>query len=167
MDYCRLARESLHHWLLYTAKLSVSREAGMRAGCFVSLHDGDGDLRGCIGTIEPTTADLTHEIVDNAIASGTRDHRFSPVVLDEMDNLQFEVHVLHPPEPVTDESSLDPKHYGVIVANGPRRGVLLPDLEGVDTVARQLAITRRKAYIGEDEPVQLWRFQVEKFYEHR
>lgn len=165
MNYCKLARQSLTHWLTHQRTLSVPERAGMAAACFVSLHTKAGELRGCIGTIEPVQSDLNEEIIANAVSAGTRDSRFPSVGIDELDDLVFEVSVLHPPEAIEGEHHLDPKHYGVIVQNGGRRGVLLPDLDGVDTVAYQVSIARRKAYIGEDEPIELWRFRVEKHHE--
>lgn len=167
MNYCELARESLEHWLHFRRPLAPPELAGREAGCFVTLHTQDGALRGCIGTITPQYSDLALEIIENAISAGTRDSRFPAVRLAELDQLVFEVSVLAPPESIESPADLDPKRFGVIIENGHRRGVLLPDLEGVDTVAQQLAIVRRKALIGPDEDIALWRFVVEKYYESR
>jgi len=164
--YCRLARASLSHWLQHGKRIGPQPPIGQLAGCFVSLHDGANRLRGCIGTIEPVYDDLAREIAENAVAAGTRDPRFPPVSLEELAQLHIEVSVLLPPQRVADESELDPVKYGVIVQRGSRRGLLLPDIEGVDSVARQLEITRKKASIGADEPVTLWRFEVKKYAEH-
>ncbi len=166
MNPCALARKCLTHWLTYHRGPGYMTAFKRQAGCFVSLHTPTGALRGCIGTITPQHEDLAQEIADNAISSGTRDSRFPPVTLDELQQLVIEVSVLAPPEPIDGPEQLDPRVYGVIVENGYRRGVLLPDLEGIDTVAEQLAIARRKALIGPDEPVKLWRFVVEKYHEH-
>ncbi|MGC8781827.1 MAG: AmmeMemoRadiSam system protein A, partial [Anaerolineae bacterium] len=122
-----------------------------------------GELRGCIGTIGPTQPTLAHEVIQNAISSATRDWRFEPVGPDELDDLEYEVSVLHPPEPISGPHELDPKQYGVIVQRGGRRGLLLPDIEGVDDVETQLRIARQKAGIGPHEPVKLYRFRVEKY----
>lgn len=132
-----------------------------RAGCFVSIHMRDtDDLRGCIGTIQPTCATLAEEVIQNAISASTRDPRFQPIVPDELPNLSINVDVLFPPEPATVEG-LDVKRYGVIVTQGGRRGLLLPDLEGVDTVEQQLAIACAKAGIPQFGPdVELERFEV-------
>ena len=165
MDYCALARESLTTWLREDRLLSRAERAGFRAGCFVSLHDGPGQLRGCVGTIEPVKEDLVVEIIQNAVSAGTRDPRFAPVSPEELAGLVFEVSVLHPPEPVSGPEFLDPKRYGIVVTQGWRRGVLLPDLEGIDSVARQLSITKQKAGIYNDDPVELERFEVEKYHE--
>ena len=130
-----------------------------RAGAFVSLHK-DGNLRGCIGTIMATQNTLAEEILTNAISACSRDPRFSPVTEDELDDLEYSVDVLGEPEQIFDLKALDVRKYGVIVENGTRRGLLLPDLEGVDTVAEQIAIAKRKAGIRPDEKVALWRFEV-------
>lgn len=132
-----------------------------RAGCFVSLHS-DGQLRGCIGTIAPVCDSLAEEIRRNAVEAATRDPRFPPVVPDELDALDIKVDVLHEPEPVDSLDDLDPKVYGVIVASGYRRGLLLPDLEGVDTVEDQVSIAMRKAGISPGEPICLERFRVDR-----
>lgn len=131
------------------------------AGCFVTLKI-NGQLRGCIGTIEPVHSRLCEEIVSNAISSATRDPRFNPVRPDELDKLEYSVDVLSKPERVFSLRDLDPKVYGVIVENGLRRGVLLPDLEGVDTVEEQVSIAMQKAGIYPDEPIVLYRFTVER-----
>jgi AmmeMemoRadiSam system protein A len=132
-----------------------------RAGTFVSLHRGD-DLRGCIGTITPTEPDLAHEVVRNAIQAASADPRFSPVSAEELPLLDIKVDVLHAPEPCTFDD-LDPSIYGVIVAHGGRRGLLLPDLPGVTTPAQQVDIARRKAGISADEPYTLERFRVRRY----
>ena len=133
-----------------------------RAGVFVSIHK-HGELRGCIGTFEPTKDNVAEEIIANAISSATRDPRFPPMAASELSDLEYSVDVLTKPEPVGDASQLDPEKYGVIVESGLRRGLLLPDLEGVATVERQIEICRLKAGILADVPVKLYRFQVERF----
>ena len=130
-----------------------------KAGVFVSLHKHDR-LRGCIGTIAPTTGSIAEEIVRNAVCAATEDPRFDPVTPDELKWLDISVDVLGRPEPIEGPEELDVKRYGVIVTNGRRRGLLLPDLDGVDTVEEQIAIARRKAGIREKEPVKLERFEV-------
>ncbi len=131
-----------------------------KAGVFVSIHKKDGSLRGCIGTFEPQQPDIAWEIITNAISSATQDPRFHPVREEELADLEYTVDVLTSPVPVDDMSTLDPKRYGLIVESGWRRGLLLPDLEGVDTVEQQIAICRQKAGIHPDEPVNLYRFEV-------
>ena len=130
-----------------------------RAGAFVSLKL-HGQLRGCIGTILPTQTSLADEIIANAISACSRDPRFTPVTAAELDDLEYSVDVLSPPEPIASPELLDVSRYGVIVTNGRRRGLLLPNLEGIDTVAEQLDIARRKAGIAPGEPVALERFEV-------
>ena len=132
---------------------------GQRAGAFVSIHK-QGRLRGCIGTIAPTQDSLAGEIILNAVSAASRDPRLDPIRADELKWLEISVDVLGEPEPVASEDALDVKRYGVIVTSGNRRGLLLPDLEGVDTVSRQLAIARQKAGIGPKEKVSLQRFEV-------
>lgn len=133
-----------------------------RAGVFVSLKKG-GELRGCIGTIFPTSENIAEEIRNNAISSATRDPRFLPVQEEELDELEYSVDVLGEPEDIPDMSYLDPKKYGVIVRSGSRVGLLLPDLEGVDTPEKQVGIAMAKAGIMPGEPIKLQRFTVERF----
>ncbi|MCL2030736.1 MAG: AmmeMemoRadiSam system protein A [Oscillospiraceae bacterium] len=130
-----------------------------RAGTFVSLHK-HGRLRGCIGTIAPVTACVGAEIIQNAVSAGLHDSRFEPVEAAELPYLSYKVDILSAPEPVSGLSGLDAKRYGVIVSAGGRRGLLLPNLDGVDTVEEQVAIARRKAGIPENAPVKLERFEV-------
>jgi len=131
-----------------------------RAGSFVSIHE-QGQLRGCIGTILPVRANLAQEIISNAIAASTRDPRFMPIESWELPYLDINVDVLTEPERIASEADLDVKRYGVIVEKGRRRGLLLPDLEGVDTVDYQVSIAKQKAGILEDDPdVILYRFEV-------
>ncbi len=135
-----------------------------RAGVFVSLHLGDGSLRGCIGTIEGNRDSIEEEIVANAISAATRDPRFSPVQSDELAELHISVDVLGAAEEVADPALLDPKAYGVIVqTEDGRRALLRPDLEGVDTVEQQLSIVCRKGNIayGRDH-YRIYRFKVER-----
>ncbi len=140
----------------------LTAEMSERAGVFVSIHK-HGQLRGCIGTFEPTKANVAEEIMANAVSSATRDPRFPPVAASELDDLEYNVDILTEPEPVEDKSQLDAKRYGVIVESGFQRGLLLPDLEGVDSVERQIEICRLKAGIAADQPVTLHRFQVRRF----
>ncbi len=137
---------------------------GAPAGVFVTLHSrSTGDLRGCIGTIGPTEPTLAQEVINNAISSATRDWRFYPVSPAELDDLEIEVSVLYPPEPISSLAELNPKEYGVIVQRGGQRGLLLPDIEGVDTAEAQVRIARQKAGIGPHGAVRLYRFRVEKY----
>jgi len=133
-----------------------------KAGVFVSLKV-HGELRGCIGTFEPTKSNIAEEIVANAMSSATRDPRFMPVAPDELADLSYSVDVLTMPEPVEGEAQLDPQRYGVIVEAGGRRGLLLPDLEGVESIEQQVSICRQKAGIRPNEPVKLHRFEVKRY----
>ena len=129
-----------------------------RAGVFVSLHK-DGRLRGCIGTIQPVRANIAEEIMENAVSASSRDPRFSPVRTNELDALEISVDVLSEPEKISSKDDLDVKKYGVIVSKGFRRGLPLPNLDGVDTVEEQLSIALRKAGLSESEK----NFQMERF----
>ncbi len=140
----------------------ITPELAEKAGVFVCLKK-DGELRGCIGTFMPATEDVAHEIIRNSISAATEDPRFSCVDCGELECLDYSVDVLSPPEPVKSLSELDPKKYGVIVSSGGRRGLLLPDLDGVDTVAEQVAIAKHKAGIDASEPVILHRFEVRRY----
>jgi len=161
----KLARETVESYIR-ESKISqpkeLTPEMQERAGVFVSIHK-HGELRGCIGTFEPTKGNVAEEIIANAISSATRDPRFPPIATSELDDLEYSVDILTKPEPVEDASQLNPKDYGLIVESGYRRGLLLPDLEGVDSVERQIEICRLKAGIAADEPVKLYRFQVKRF----
>ena len=161
----KLARDTVEGYVREKATprpKELTPEMRARAGVFVSLHK-HGELRGCIGTFEPTQANVAEEIMANAVSSATRDPRFPPVAPSELDDLEYSVDILTQPEPVQDKSQLDARRYGVIVESGFRRGLLLPDLEGVDSVERQIEICRLKAGISPDEAVKLYRFEVKRF----
>ena len=126
---------------------------------FVSIHK-NGDLRGCIGTVIPTKDNVAKEIISNAISASTKDPRFPKVRVDELDNLEVNVDELSPSEKINSLDELDPKKYGVIVTSGFKRGLLLPDLEGVDTVEEQLSIAKRKGGITDNDDITIERFTV-------
>ena len=130
-----------------------------RAGAFVSIHEF-GRLRGCIGTIAPTANCLASEILHNAVSASTGDPRFPPIGPGELDDLVINVDVLGDPEPIASIGELDVKRYGVIVTSGWKRGLLLPDLDGVDTPEQQVDIARQKAGIGKRESFSMQRFEV-------
>jgi len=134
-----------------------------QAGVFVSLKVR-GILRGCIGTFQPTERNVAHEVVRNAISAATCDPRFPAVSKGELDTLEYSVDVLTPPEKIQDARGLDPRRFGVIVRSGGRRGLLLPDLEGVDTVEYQISIAMQKAGIQPGAPVELSRFEVKRYH---
>lgn len=163
--WVKLARRSLETYVKTSQRLTSLPEdlptemTTQQAGAFVSLHK-NGQLRGCIGTIAPTCENLAWEIVQNAISACSRDPRFSPVRPNELDELEYSVDVLGAPEPVDSPAALDPKTYGVIVSCGGRRGLLLPDLDGVDSVEAQLSIALQKGGIRENETYKIERFKV-------
>ncbi len=139
----QLARATIERYVRDGKKLKPSDAPaaieGEPAGVFVTLHTrSTGELRGCIGTISPTEKSLVQEVINNAISAATRDPRFPPVRPEELDDLVIDVSVLYPPEPIESEAELDPKRYGVIVQRGWQRGLLLPDIEGIDDVKTQL-----------------------------
>lgn len=163
--FVRLARASVEHYILRHRKMEMPGDlpaelTARRAGAFVSIHE-HGKLRGCIGTISPVRDCLAQEIIDNAVSAAARDPRFSPIRADELKWLEISVDVLGDPEPVSSPDELDVKRYGVIVTKGRKRGLLLPDLDGVDTVEEQISIAKSKAGIADwDKKVELQRFEV-------
>lgn len=167
--YVALAKSTIKNYL-ETGKEFLTKEelkalpneiTSSRHGAFVSIHEF-GELRGCIGTILPTEENLALEINRNAISASTEDPRFNPIRLEEFPYLEINVDVLSTPEHILSEDELDPKKYGVIVEKGRRRGLLLPDLDGVDSIDQQISIAKQKAGISEDEKVELYRFTVER-----
>ena len=140
----------------------LTDEMKQRAGVFVTIRK-HGELRGCIGTIAPTKPTLAEEVIANAIGSATQDPRFPPVGQNELPELESSVDVLTTPEPVINKENLDPKKYGLVVECCQRRGLLLPDIEGVDTVEQQISICRQKAGILPHETIKLFRFQVQRY----
>jgi len=138
-------------------------EMKQKAGVFVSLHQ-EGKLRGCIGTFAPTTANVAQEVIRNAVEASTQGPRFPAMVAEELAGLEISVDVLTEPVSVKSEKELDAKKYGVIIKAGSRRGLLLPDLPGVNTPQEQIAICRQKAWIADDEPVELFKFEVRRYH---
>jgi MEMO1 family protein len=165
-----LARQAIETFVLRGTQIdppnNPSAILAQRAACFVSIKTQDGDLRGCIGTIDPMKGTLAEELIANAINAATRDPRFVPLSAGELPQLRYSVDILSAPEEARFED-LDPAVYGVIVEDelGLRRGLLLPDIEGVDTATRQLEIAARKAGIPPGTPLKLLRFTVERFCE--
>lgn len=169
--YISLAQKTIREYLssnkLPDANKTPEELNNKRAGCFVSIHTKDtNELRGCIGTILPVCKNLAGEIINNAV-SACNDPRFLPISKDEFDNLDISVDILSDPEPIESEKSLNPKKYGVIVkTHDGRTGLLLPDLEGVSDTNYQVAIARQKGGILANEPVFLYRFRVDRYYEN-
>ncbi len=166
--YVQLARKTIEAYVRTGERIDAPQGLpeemySRRAGVFVSIKE-EGRLRGCIGTIQGVTDSLAQEIIDNAISASSRDHRFSPIEAGELDLLSISVDVLGDTEKIDAPDKLDVRRYGVIVTKGRKRGLLLPNLEGVDTVQEQIAIAKRKAGIGEWEDVELERFEVVRHY---
>lgn len=162
--YVKLAKDSLEHYVRYGSyyhELSdlPSEMLENQNGVFVSLKK-DGELRGCIGTIEPYRENIAQEIIQNAVSSGLHDPRFDPVTEGELKDLVYSVDVLYPPEDITSKKELNVSKYGVIVSNGHRKGLLLPNLEGVNSVEEQIDISLMKAGIDKEEPYSMKRFEV-------
>jgi len=167
-----LARRTIERWTTSRSVEPVPDEVpeSLRcaAACFVSIKTDSGDLRGCMGTLEPMCASLAEEVIKNAVSACSEDPRFPPVGSAETASLRLSVDVLSVPEEVLSVAELNPDVYGIIVRSGYRRGVLLPDLQGVETVAHQIGIAMQKAGIPLDtdmEDVELFRFTVRRFPE--
>lgn len=166
-DPVALARESIIYYLKNRKKLplpeNLSEElAGRKAGVFVSLKEGER-LRGCIGTFLPTKDNVALEIIENAVSAAIHDPRFLPVTLEEVSILSISVDILSIPEKIEDISQLNPRKYGVIISCGPKKGLLLPDLDGVNSVEQQVGIARQKAGIYPEENFIIERFQVKRY----
>ncbi len=163
-EYVLLAKQSITSYIKEHKKLKVPNNLSTellnnQAGVFVSIHK-DGYLRGCIGTFLPMQNNIAEEIIENAISASTRDPRFEPITEEELKYLEINVDVLTPPEKINTKEELDPKRYGVIVEKDYRRGLLLPDLEGIDEIDDQINIAKQKAGISKEEEVDLYRFEV-------
>ena len=166
--WVKLARESAEYFVKNGSEMELpswvpSELLKVRAGAFVSVHKF-GALRGCIGTIATTKENLALEIIHNAVSAVSEDPRFDPVTEDELKYLDINVDVLGDAEKISSPAELDVKKYGVIVQSGYKRGLLLPDLDGVDTVEQQIDIARRKGGIAPGEDVDLFRFEVVRHY---
>ena len=163
-SYVRLARETIENYVLRRERIPVpdwtpQEMKDRKAGAFVSIHK-DGRLRGCIGTILPVYGSLAEEIIHNAVSASTRDPRFDAVRPEELDRLEINVDVLSEPEAISGKEELDVRRYGVIVSSGGKRGLLLPDLDGVDTVDEQIEIAMKKGGISPRDRITLERFEV-------
>ncbi|MFY9611698.1 MAG: AmmeMemoRadiSam system protein A [Blastocatellia bacterium] len=166
-----LARLTVEKFILDGERLEppadVQGALAEHAGVFVTLRSPDGQLRGCIGTIEPSCATVAEEIIQNAISAATRDPRFHPVAHHELAGMKYGVDVLACPEPARGPEDLNAAHYGVIIEtlDGSRRGLLLPRIEGIETVEAQWRAVHLKAGITPGTPVRLERFTVTRFGE--
>jgi AmmeMemoRadiSam system protein A len=166
--YVSLARHSLEHYLVHHTYLSIPNDLPVelldkKQAVFVTLKK-HGRLRGCIGTLEPTKESLAEEIIYNAVSAGLRDPRFPQVTIEELPQLSYSVDVLSSPEEVQSLEELDPKRYGVIVYTSRKSGLLLPNLEGIDTVEKQLDIVKQKANIDAFEDYSIKRFKVQRHH---
>ncbi len=166
--YVKLARASAEYFVKNGEVMPLPADVApellnVRAGAFVSVHKF-GALRGCIGTIASTQKNLALEIIENAVSAVSKDPRFQPVTEDELKYLDINVDVLGEAEKISSPAELDVKKYGVIVQSGYKRGLLLPDLDGVDTVEQQISIARRKGGIAPDKEIDLFRFEVVRHY---
>lgn len=167
--YTNLAKESIAYYLENKKFLPLPNDLSQefyitRAGAFVSLHLPNGDLRGCIGTVEPTKKNLGEEIIYNAVSAAMRDPRFPPLKANELADLDISVDVLSEPEPIPDLTNHDPRKYGLIAICRGRSGLLLPDLEGVDTAEDQLEIVLQKGGILPTDAYKLLKFTVTRHH---
>lgn len=167
-EYVQLARKTVEEYVRTGKKIRIPEGLSgemleRRAGVFVSIKK-EGRLRGCIGTIQAVYPSIAQEIIENGVSAATRDPRFSPIEPEELDKLTITVDVLGDTEKIDSPDKLDVRRYGVVVTKGFKRGLLLPNLEGVDTVEEQIAIAKQKAGIGEQEQAELERFEVVRHY---
>lgn len=166
--YVRLARKTIEEYIRSGRKIETPEGLpgemyNQKAGAFVSIKK-EGRLRGCIGTVRAVQTSIAEEIIENAVSASSRDPRFPPIEPEELDRLDISVDVLGDMERIASPDELDVKRYGVVVTKGHKRGLLLPDLDGVDTVEEQIAIAKDKAGIGAGEEVELERFEVVRHY---
>ncbi len=167
-EYVQLARKTVEEYVRTGKKIRIPEGISgemveRRAGVFISIKK-EGRLRGCIGTIQAVYPSIAQEIIENGVSAATRDPRFSPIEPEELDKLTISVDVLGDTEKIDSPDKLDVRRYGVVVTKGFKRGLLLPNLEGVDTVEEQIAIAKQKAGIGEQEQAELERFEVVRHY---
>ena len=164
--YIALAHESIEHYLNHHEKLPcpdpLCEAMKSPSGTFVSIKKFK-QLRGCIGTLEPSEPNLAMEIIENSLKAALHDPRFSPVTVEELPDLTYSVDVIRPLEKISSIKELDPAIYGLVIRSNGKQGVLLPDLEGVESTEEQIRICRTKAKISEDNPVEMYRFQVQRY----
>lgn len=165
-----LARKAVEEYIVSGNEAEVEEEQlpdilKKKAGVFVCLRK-NGNLRGCMGTFRPVQKNAAYEIISNAMTAAENDPRFPEVVKEELNEIQISVDILSEPEEVSDKSELDPKKYGILVKGGHQTGLLLPDLEGIETADKQLNIAKRKAGLREDAEVEIYRFKVRRFEEN-
>lgn len=174
-EYIKLARSTIETYIKTGKKIVIPKNLpeefyNCQKGVFVTIYEKNGNsagkkLRGCIGTFQPTKENIAQEIIDNAISAAIHDYRFDPVTEKDLSNLSYEVSLLNPPEQIDSIENLDTKKYGVIVkSQNGKIGLLLPDIEGVDTPKHQISIACQKAEINlNEEKIELFRFTVSKY----
>ncbi|MEN2985451.1 MAG: AmmeMemoRadiSam system protein A [Thermodesulfovibrionaceae bacterium] len=165
--YVELAKKTVEEFIKFgripEKPAEIPEDMKRKAGVFVSIKK-KGQLRGCIGTFLPATENIYNEIVRNAVAAATEDPRFPPVSANELHELEYSVDILSQPQPVKNLDELDPKKYGIIVVKGWQKGLLLPDIEGVNTVDEQLTIAKMKAGISPyDSDIEIYKFTVQRY----
>jgi AmmeMemoRadiSam system protein A len=169
----KLARQTIERYVRESKVAEPPPESDLtpemkdKGGVFVSIKRR-GQLRGCIGTIEPRQPNVAREVIQNAVSAATRDPRFPPIGPEELDDLEISVDVLAPPEPIDSLDQLDPKRYGLIVQsleNPLKRGLLLPDLPSIRTAEEQFHHTKvyKAGIVDDDEPIQMYRFEVIRY----
>ena len=165
-----LARRAVEEYIVSGKEPEIEEEKlpdvlKKKAGVFVTLKKND-NLRGCMGTFRPVQKNAAYEIISNAMTAAENDPRFPEVEKEELNEIQISVDILSEPEQVRDKSELDPKKYGILVKGGHQTGLLLPDLEGIDTVEKQLKVAKRKAGLREDAKIEIYRFTVSRYEEN-
>lgn len=164
--YVLLAKEAVENYIKERRVISPSgnlpQEFNRKAGVFVTIAKGK-ELKGCIGTYLPTQDNIAQEIIQNAIAAATEDYRFSPIQKKDLDSLSYSVYILQTPAQIKDQGELNPRKFGIIVKAGRKSGLLLPDLDGVDTKEQQISIACEKGGIDpQEEKIAIYKFTVEK-----
>ena len=166
--YVKLATQAVHHFLSFGEPLPCPspfpNDMKSQSGVFVSIKKKKShELRGCIGTVTSNHENLAKEIIHNAVNAATRDPRFKPIIIEELDQLKFSVDVLTPLEPVESREQLNPQKYGLSIKYKECQGILLPDLEGIASVQRQIDLCLKKGNIPKDSTYQMYRFQARRY----
>ena len=145
-------------------EMSLKEERAQKSGVFVTINSKN-NLRGCVGTIRAYHENIIEETIQNSISAAVRDKRFAPISKEEFQSLSYAVNIIDEPEVVTDMEEMDPLKYGLIVSNGYRQGILLPNIEGIRTIEEQLGNAMIKADIIQGEPVWLYKFSTKEITE--
>jgi len=165
-----LARRAVEDYIINGTEVEIREDElpqilKEKAGVFVTLKKNN-KLRGCMGTFRPVQKNAAYEIVNNAMTAAENDPRFPEVNKEELNDIKISVDILSEPEHVRDKTELSPGKYGILVKGGHQTGLLLPDLEGIETAEKQLNIAKRKAGLKEDAEVEIYRFTVSRFNEN-